>query len=75
MTEAYKFSNAKQARGSKSNLEFYSQRSRLPVPQRPPSRRTPARRRWRRGLPHGHVGPRDGSRTTLPRWPRRGYCQ
>eukprot|EP00962_Isochrysis_galbana_P057699 scaffold30172_cov101-Isochrysis_galbana.AAC.1 len=29
MIEAYKFSNAKQARASESNLEFYSQRSRL----------------------------------------------
>eukprot|EP00962_Isochrysis_galbana_P057910 scaffold30512_cov107-Isochrysis_galbana.AAC.2 len=29
MTEAYKFSNAKKARASESNLEFYSQRSRL----------------------------------------------
>eukprot|EP00962_Isochrysis_galbana_P013665 scaffold3874_cov114-Isochrysis_galbana.AAC.2 len=36
-----------------------------------PSRRTPARRRWRRGLPHGHVGPCDGSRTEAPPRPVR----
>eukprot|EP00962_Isochrysis_galbana_P037472 scaffold13123_cov112-Isochrysis_galbana.AAC.5 len=70
MTEAYKFSNARQARASESNLRIlFSTLPPVPVPQRPPSRRTPARRRWRKGLPHGHVGPRDGSRTQAPTRP------